>query len=132
MSGYIFAFSPNGRRLIYEVDGRVTLLDFYTGEKLPLDFGEGMVGDFTWAPDGKRLAFATCLDNAETFTVEKSTVQIYDLESGKYQMVFQAGENHHLHVDSWEEIDLLKALDMDFIAGKEIELLFDPGQPAGR
>lgn len=115
VSGYNFEFSPNGRRLVYEVDNVVTLMDLQNGEKILLDYGEGIAGTFTWSPDGKKLAYATCKEKDDDLDkIEKSTVQIYDLETGKTDVILELLE-HHFAIERWNEENVLKIEDANFV-----------------
>ena len=58
-SGYLYAFSPGGRRLAYVADPPV-ILDLRTGELTPFQVGQVAIGDLTWSPDGRELAYAAC------------------------------------------------------------------------
>lgn len=113
VSGYNFEFSPNGRRLVYEVNNIVTLMDLQTGEKILLDYGEGIAGTFNWSPDGKKLAYATCQEKKDIYEIEKSTVQIYDLETGQTEVILEIPE-HHLRIEHWDEEGVMKIEDIDF------------------
>ena len=80
MDGYDFTFSPDWSKLAYN-DRLPTILDLRTGENIPIDGTDGVVGDMTWSPDGSHLAFATCYAGGDPPTVTGSALKIYSLET---------------------------------------------------
>jgi WD40 repeat protein len=108
-SGYLYAFSPGGRRLAYVADPPV-ILDLRTGELTPFHVGQEFIGNLTWSPDGRELAYAACSSTADYLTVERSMVRIYSLETGLSRTILDL-EKTFIRIWPWDgsrqlEIDL--------------------------
>lgn len=121
---YYYAISPNGQKLVYKMGGQVTIFDMKSGEKVPLDFGEGTAGTFAWSPDSKKLSYATCKEKENIYEIEKSNVQIYDLETGKTDVIIEIPE-HLLGIEYWDEEGLLKIFDFDYVHSEVVYWYFD-------
>ena len=83
------ALSPNKRRMVYSknVDGasEITLRDLRSAEEYPIPgLPLGAVSDLTWAPHGRRFAFAL---NSSQAT---SDIWSYDLRQRRLQQVTQS------------------------------------------
>lgn len=87
-AAYIYDISMDGRKFIYHDNG-IVIFDLQTNEKttIAFDFHGIGIGDFTWSPDGKSLAFATCQPDEDYFDVIKSTIEIYSLETHTLQTI---------------------------------------------
>ena len=84
-------FSPGGRRFAYSVDHPV-LHDLRTGQETTIEVGDVNVGDLTWSPDGKELAYSTCQTTADFSDVKESSVRIYSLDTDSVRTITaQAG-----------------------------------------
>ena len=99
-SGYLYAFSPGGRRLAYVADPPV-ILDLRTGELTPFQVGEVDIGNLTWSPDGRELAYAACRSTADYLKVERSMVRIYSLETGLSRTILEL-ERIFIRIQSWD------------------------------
>lgn len=49
--------------------------------------GDVNVGDLTWSPDGKELAYSTCQTTADFYDVKESSVRIYSLETDSVRTI---------------------------------------------
>ncbi len=107
--GYLFAFSPNGRRLAYRAAYKdpLVIADLRTGENITIEIGNAVSGDFLWSPDGKKLAFATCQTKSDYFDVEKSSVLVYSLETHQTTVLMEV-DGKALHVGYREGNDMIE------------------------
>lgn len=112
LDGYIFAFSPDGRKLAIVDEDTFALMDMKSGEKSLLEYGGGLAGDLRWSSDGEKLAYATC-KTSDFIQIDASTVQILELESGKTDVILEL-QDHFLEIEYWEEADILKIRDTDY------------------
>ena len=112
LDGYIFAFSPDGRKLAYVDEDIFTLMDMKSGKKSLLEYGGGLAGDLRWSPNDEKLAYATC-KTSDFIQIDASTVQILDLESGKTSLILEL-QDHFLEIEYWDEEEILKIRDTDY------------------
>jgi len=92
-AGYSIAFSPNGRWLAYYRSGYPTIQDIKTGNKITINIESGLIGDFTWSPDGSELAFATCEPVPNSDDVNKSSIQVYSLITHTSKTILEVEAN---------------------------------------
>lgn len=121
--GYLIAFSPGGGKLAYVAD-RLVILDFRTGENTNIDPGATIAGDLAWSPDGTKLAFATCSPSEDFYTIQKSGIKIYSLETHKLKTIMEV-ENNFLSINRSEGNQKLKIVNTDEQTGKEGYFYFD-------
>lgn len=86
--GYLIRFSPDGARIAYDRNG-ITILNLKTGNKSKINVGKAAVGEFTWSPDGRKLAYSTCTWVPETLDTDKSKIQIYSLDENASRIIFE-------------------------------------------
>ena len=98
--GYLYAFSPGGRRLAYVANPPV-ILDIKTGELTTFQVGEVSIGDLTWSPDGLELAYAACRPAADRVAVERSMMNIYSIETGLSRTILDL-EKTFIRIASWD------------------------------
>jgi hypothetical protein len=120
--GYLYAFSPGGRRLAYVADPPV-ILDLRTGELTPFYVGQEIIGNLTWSPDGRELAYAACRPTAD-WLIERSMVRIYSLETGLSRTILEL-EKIFISIRSWDGDQQLEISLEDWEARDHSYLYYD-------
>jgi hypothetical protein len=121
--GYEIAFSPGGGKLAY-ISDTPAILDFRTGEKTIIDPGAAVAGDLVWSPDGSKLAFATCSPAEDFYTIKKSGIKIYSLETQELKTILEV-EKNFLGIDKSEGNQKLKIVNSDIQTGKDDYFYYD-------
>ncbi|MEN6522439.1 MAG: hypothetical protein ABFD14_01820 [Anaerolineaceae bacterium] len=109
--GYEFTFSPNGRWLAYYLDSP-NLLDLQTGKEITLPGNNVMYANLTWSPDGKELAYVTCNPDMVDYSVERSTVEVFSLESQTSEQIIEM-EDYAFHIEAWNNDQMLRIFYLD-------------------
>jgi hypothetical protein len=124
--GYLNAFSPTGRLLVYQGLGAPVIMDLKTGEKINFKSEYDQVGTFRWSPDGKELAFADCLpsnDINDPYPAKRSAIKIFTLAERSYRTVLEA-EQAKLSVVWWGKDNILE-IEQDDYHNRPVDLYFD-------
>jgi len=103
--GYEFAFSPNGRWLAYYLKSFL-LLDLQTGKITTMPGKNVRHANFIWSPDGEQIAYVTCELDQTGNSVERSTVEIFSLESTTSKIIYES-EEYTLNIERWNNNQLL-------------------------
>ena len=113
--GYEIAFSPTGRRLAYQGNGNPVILDLQTGKEITMNIKGNTVGNFTWSPDGKELAFGACQvhKDGNDYAVTWSAIKIYSVQSQTSRTILEV-EKDFLTIDGWSDDNVIAAERKDF------------------
>ena len=109
VDGYLFAFSPTGRRLAYSGSYGPVILDLRTGQELNLDVGDDAFGYLTWSPDGSELAYSTyrSVQSGNDYVVKSSAIKIYSTLRQTTRTIFDLPDNL-LTIEDWSATNGLK------------------------
>jgi len=121
--GYEIAFSPDGRMLAYAREQPV-ILNMITGENIYIEVGDSFVGGLSWSPDSSELAYATCLQTQDGREIERSTVEIFSLETRVVKTILEV-ERVFLNIELRGENNLLRISSVDSDTHETSYLFFE-------
>jgi hypothetical protein len=113
--GYLFAFSPTGRRLAYKGDRDPVILDLQTGDEIKINIENQEAGNLTWSPDGLELAYSTCKkkQDGDLYSVDKSAIKVFSIKANTSRTIIET-EKNMLIITSWDANNIMKIIQGDY------------------